>query len=207
MRRLLVVCVVLGSIALSGCDFLAIVEDLISDLVGGGSAFTFTSMVVRYSFNGQVMHKGFGVETKTIAASYESIADVVYQPSVDSYSSQSPINELPYIYINVSLDAAGSMITYIGAWRRTRHTNGAWERIDNLTAENIPLDREVGNSLIFRVDASDLAWNGLPYVDYQDWLIAQTNELDPTYRILDNYAAQTYFSNDPNAYIEIELRQ
>ena len=206
MRRILVLLVLVSVVFLSGCDFVGFFENLLPGLFGSGHP-EFSAIVISYGFDAQVMHTGVGVETRSLSVQYESIADVIYTESIDSYSSQSPINDVPYIYINVSLDSTGTVITYLGAWRRAQYQNGTWERVDQITAENIPLDREVGSSRFFRIDASDVSWDGLVYVDYKDWLVAQTTDLDPTYRILSTYDAQDYFDSTPGRYIEIEMRQ
>jgi len=206
MRKMLVLLVLVGVVLLAGCDFLAFFQELLPGVFGDEHP-QFSAIVINYGFDAQVMHKGVGVETRTLSVQYESIADVIYTESLDSYSSQSPINDLPYIYINISLDSTGTLITYLGAWRRTQYQNGTWERVDQITAENIPLDREVGSSKFFRIDASDVGWDGLVYADYKDWLVAQTTDLDPTYRILNTYDAQAYFDTTSGRYIEIELRQ
>jgi len=127
--------------------------------------------------------------------------------STNTYTAQTPIGSGPYVLITITMDSAGSMITYLDAYRRMSHGFGTWERIDRIIAENIPYDRVEDLSTFYRIDASYVSWLGLQYTDYRDWSKEIHTESDPMYRVVNPSNMQGYFDADADRYIEIEFRQ
>jgi len=213
MRKLIVITVILAGTLLSGCDLLDIITGG-GDTGGGGTGgggiggVNFVRMIVEYDFSADVLRNDTGVELHGIFASIGSIGNLAFDQATNSYVAQTPLGSDPYVHITITLDSAGSMITYLNAFRRMSHGVGAsWERIDQIIAYDIPYDRVEGYNTFYRIDADDLMWAGLERVEYKDWFKPEYTEQDPMYRMVDPTAAQTFFDNDPNRYIEIEFQQ
>lgn len=216
MRKLAVIVVIVGVIGLAGCDFQAIIDDLLGGgTPGGGSGIggvTFTQVIVEYEFGIEVMRQPTPqdvavLEPWSLFASLGSIGPLVFDTATNTYTVSTPIGSDPYVLFSITLDSAGSIITYLDAYRRMSHGYGGWERIDRIIAEDIPYDRVEGLSTFYRIDASNLGWAGLLFTDYRDWSKTAHTEQNPMYWVVDPSNMQGYFNADPDRYIEIEFRQ
>jgi len=208
MKKALVSVILFSAVLLPGCIFQSFFDHLFPGIPDDGPA-AFSSAVVTYGFQAQVVHEGVD-ETRNLAVEFASIAPILYTAALDDYQSHSPVDDLPYVYISFRLDPTGTTMQYLGAWRRIQYyDNGVlWERRDQITAEDIPLHREVNGNKYFRVDASHSPeWARLIYVEYRDWHVGTASQADPNYRIKDPYLVQGDFGADSDRYIEIELRQ
>ena len=211
MRRILTAVVLVCAVLLSGC----VLEDLIDQILGDGGepggggigGVTWVQAIVEYDFSADVERLDTGVELMGIFASIGSIGSLVFDASTNTYTATTPIGSDPYVQITITLDYAGSMITYLHAFRRMSHGFDTWERIDQIVAYDIPYDRFEGSSDFYRIDAADVMWSGLEMVDYKDWSKAIHTEQNPMYRMVNPSGAQTFFDNDPDRYLEIEFRQ
>jgi len=224
MRRVMVVVILAGAVCLAGCEFLDIINDLIGggvpDGTGGGGigGVTFTRIIVEYSFATERMRRADvegdppTVEPWTMSASLGSIGTLAFDSTTNTYTAQTPIGSDPYILFSITLDASGSMITYLDAYRRMTYGWGGWEKYDRIIAENVPYDRVEGLTTFYRIDAQDVNWDwtGLQYADYRTWSLGEftgQSELDPMYWIADPSNMQADFSADPDCYIEISFEQ
>ena len=216
MRKLVALAVLAAAVLLAGCDLM----DIINDLVGGGTGdpgggagiggVTFTRIIVEYSIDMDVNRIDTGIELRNVFASIGSIGALAFDQGTTTYVAQNAIGSDPYVLITITLDQAGANILYLDAYRRMSHGLGSWERIDRIIVEDIPYDRVEGNSTFYRVDASNTSattWFGLSHVDYRDWSKALHTEQAPMYWVADPDAAQGFFNNDPDRYIEIEFQQ
>jgi hypothetical protein len=205
-----------GVICLAGCEFLDMISDLIGgDGTGGGGigGVTFTRVIVEYGFATERMRRADvsgdppTVEPWDLSASLSSIGQLVFDPATTTYTAQTPIDSDPYILFSIRLDASGSMITYLDAYRRMTFAGGGWEKIERIIVENIPYDRVEGLTTFYRIDADNVGWAGLQYTDYRSWSTAVHTEQDPMYWIADPTAMQADFDADPDRYIEISFEQ
>lgn len=216
MRKLAVVAVIVGVIGLAGCDFQAILDDLLGGGASGGGTgiggVTFVQVIVEYSFDIEVMRQPSlqvpaVLEPWSLLASLGSIGPLVFDPATNTYTVSTPLGSDPYILFSITLDPSGSMITYVDAYRRMSHGFGGWERIDRIIAEDIPYDRVEGLSTFYRIDVDNLGWAGLRFTDYRDWSKTEHSETNPMYWVVNPSNMQGYFDADTDRYIEIEFRQ
>jgi len=216
MRKIVAVGLILVALCLVGCDFQAILDEILGDgTPSGGSGIggvTFTQVIVEYAFGIDVMRQASPQESATLEswslfASLGSIGPLVFNPSTNTYTVSTPIGSDPYVLFSITLDPAGSMITYIDAYRRMSHGFGGWERIDRIIAENIPYDRVEGLSTFYRIDVDNVGWAGLQFTDYRDWSKTLHSEKNPMYWVVDPANMQGFFDADSSRYIEIEFRQ
>ena len=210
MKKLLLVIVLIGAVFLTGCDFLAFVEDLVERITnpggGGIGGVTFVQIMVEYDFDLDVMTQGAVFQPDMPFASIESIGPLVFDLDTTTYTVETPQGSDPYVRMSIQLNESGSEIRDLVVERRMSDAFG-WERLDNFVAYDIPYDRVEGGSTFYRIDATMPQWIGLGMVDYRSWIVATQTEQNPTYWVDNPSSKQVVFDADPTRYIEIEFRQ
>ena len=210
MRRVLVALVLVSVVLLSGCTLIDIISGWFGDPGGGGGigGVTFVEMIVNYGFVADVTEVNQTTTSQPIVATIPSMSPLVFDSATTTYTATTALDADPYVQITITLDYSGSMITYLHAFiRQTYGSNPERRRIDQIYAHDIPYDRVEGLTTFYRIDVDNVGWSGLNLVEYKDWITALHTEMNPTERIVDPNAAQSYFDADPSRYIQVEFRQ
>jgi len=215
MRKALLVGVLLGAVFLTGCDFLAFIDDLFDRNVDPGiGGVTFVQIIVEYEFETEQIYQDSApgaapvLVQQTLTTAIGSIGPLLFDALTNTYTVETPLGSDPHVMMSIQLDESGSEIRDLEVERRVTIGSGYYERIDHLVAFDIPYHRIEGNSTFYRIDASMPQWIGLGRVDYKEWPIGPSySEQNPMYWVDNPSAVQVVFDADPYRYLEIEFRQ
>jgi len=167
-KRMLLVCLLVGSVALlAGCDLIDQIIDAISGGSGGSGTGTVVSGRMEFHLGATIQNDDGTTDQGVVGTTFMSGAGN-YDPSDKTFRATWDGGDFSNTYFEARLNSTEEYIEYFYARQTQSNIWGAWTYVHEIRGANILYSYTDGNSRYFIVDGSD-AHVIIDLLDYKAW--------------------------------------